>query len=204
MVPPLRARTCDPSVHGAVVQVQQVGVAQLGQQGGVQAWPDAGLGPVPQPAPSCHAGTAHGLRRDVPPGDTGPQHEQDAGECCSVRDTQPPGMPVASFGRGWQQRGHPIPQVVRNKISTHPDTLPTGIVEYKTRGISSRLARRVWGHARSSAQPEAPSSGRWSRKYSDSNHSSLTNSGRVRRAAPTCCERRRTPISDRESESSGV
>ncbi len=38
------------SVHGAVVQVQQVGAAKLGQQGGMQAWPDAGLGPVPQPA----------------------------------------------------------------------------------------------------------------------------------------------------------
>jgi hypothetical protein len=46
-------------------------------------------------------------------------------------------MPVASFGSGWQQRGHPLPQVVRDKISTHPDTLPTKIVEYKTRGISS-------------------------------------------------------------------
>ncbi|MGE9277954.1 hypothetical protein ACP4B2_05285 [Streptomyces rochei] len=29
----------------------------------------------------------------------------------------------AVFGRGWQQRGHQLPQVVRNKISTHPDTL---------------------------------------------------------------------------------
>ncbi|GAA4153039.1 hypothetical protein GCM10022285_66220 [Streptomyces tunisiensis] len=78
-------------------------------------------------------------------------------------------------------------QVVRNKISMHPDTLPTEIVEYKTRGISSRLARRLWRQfARSSAQPEAPSSGSWSRKHSESNHSSFTKSGRVRRAAPTC------------------
>ncbi|MGC0407592.1 hypothetical protein RKD31_000835 [Streptomyces sp. SAI-163] len=50
------------SVHGAVVQVQQVSAAKLGQEGGVQAWPDAGLGPVPQPAPGRHAGTAHSLR----------------------------------------------------------------------------------------------------------------------------------------------
>jgi hypothetical protein len=107
------------SVHRAVIQVKQVGAAKLGQQGGVQAWPDAGLGPVPQPAPGRHAGTAHGFRRDVPPRDTGPQHEQDTGECCSVRNTQPSGMPVA------------------DKISTHPDTLPTKIVEYKSRGISS-------------------------------------------------------------------
>lgn len=125
------------SVHGAVVQVQQVGAARLGQQGSMQARPDTGFGPVPQPTPGRHAGTAHGLRGDVPPGDTGPQHEQDASECRSVRNTQPPGMSVASFGSGWQQGGHPLPQVVRNKISTHPDTFPTKIVECKSRGISS-------------------------------------------------------------------
>lgn len=51
------------------------------------------------------------------------------------QNTQPPGMPVASFGSGWRQRGHPFPQVVRNKISTDPDALPTKIVEHKTRGI---------------------------------------------------------------------
>lgn len=54
------------------------------------------------------------------------------------------------------------------------------------------------------AQPEAPSSGRWSRKYCESNHSSFTKSGRVRSAAPTCCERKRIPRSVRESDSSGV
>lgn len=37
------------SVHRAVTQVKQVGAAKLGQQGGVQAWPDIGLGPLPQP-----------------------------------------------------------------------------------------------------------------------------------------------------------
>ncbi|MFF6771993.1 hypothetical protein ACFY8W_00300 [Streptomyces sp. NPDC012637] len=42
---------------------------------------------------------------------------------------------MTSFGSRWQQRGHPLPQVVRNKISTHPDTVPTKIVEHKTRGI---------------------------------------------------------------------
>ncbi|WTF25561.1 hypothetical protein OG955_04555 [Streptomyces sp. NBC_01602] len=35
------------AVHRAVVQVQQVGAAQLAQRGGVQTWPDACLGPVP-------------------------------------------------------------------------------------------------------------------------------------------------------------
>lgn len=121
------------SVYGAVVQVQQPGVPKLSEQGGVQAWPDASLGPVPQPAPGRHAGTAHRLRRYVPPGDTGPQHEQDAGECCSVGNTQPSGMPVASFGSGWKQPGHPLPQVVWNKISSHPNTLPTKIVKHKTK-----------------------------------------------------------------------
>jgi hypothetical protein len=42
-------------------------------------------------------------------------------------------MGVASRGSGWQQRSHPLPQVVRNKIGTHPDTLPTKIAERKTR-----------------------------------------------------------------------
>jgi hypothetical protein len=28
-------------------------------------------------------------------------------------------MPTAPFGSGRQQRGHPLPQVARNKISTH-------------------------------------------------------------------------------------
>ncbi|ARZ71916.1 hypothetical protein SMD11_6340 [Streptomyces albireticuli] len=41
-------------------------------------------------------------------------------------------MAVAPLGRGWQQRSHPLPQVVRNKISTHPDTLSTKIVKRKT------------------------------------------------------------------------
>ncbi|MFI9809512.1 hypothetical protein ACIHEJ_35135 [Streptomyces sp. NPDC052301] len=41
-------------------------------------------------------------------------------------------MPAASIGSGWQQQGQPLPQVVRNKISTHADTLPTKITERKT------------------------------------------------------------------------
>ncbi|MET4659724.1 hypothetical protein ABID80_003442 [Streptomyces sp. PvP037] len=121
--PPLRAGRAIRPQSSHPGQAGQRGAAKLGQQGGVQAWPDAGLGPVPRSAPGRHAGTAHGLRRDVPPCNTSPQHEQDASECCSVGNTQPSGMPVASFGSGWQQRGHPLPQVVRkNKISRHPDT----------------------------------------------------------------------------------
>ena len=75
-------------VHGAVVQLQQVRATQFAQQGGVQAGPDAGLGPVPQPAPGRHPGAAHALGRDVPPGDTGPQHVHDAGQGRAVRHTR--------------------------------------------------------------------------------------------------------------------
>jgi hypothetical protein len=62
-----------------------------------------------------------------------PQHVHDAGERRSVGNPQPPRVAVAPFGGGRQQRGHPLPQLVRNKLSTHPDTLPTKIVEHKTR-----------------------------------------------------------------------
>lgn len=123
------------AVHGAVVQVQRVRAAQFGQQGGVQVWPDACLGPVPvpQPTPGRDSGAAHGLGRNVAPGNAGPQDVHDAGESRSVRNAKPPWMPAAAFGGGWQQRGHPLAQVVRNKISTHPDTPPTKIGKCRTR-----------------------------------------------------------------------
>lgn len=106
-------------IHGAVVQVQQTGAAKLGQRGSVQARPHAGLGPVPQPAPGRHPGAAHHLRGNITPCDTGPQHVHDAGEFHSVGKAQPPGVAMAPFGSRRQQRGHPLPQVVRNKISAH-------------------------------------------------------------------------------------
>ncbi|WP_329020207.1 hypothetical protein [Streptomyces sp. NBC_01601] len=43
-------------------------------------------------------------------------------------------MATAPVGKRWQQRSHPLPQVVRNKISTHPDTLLTKIIECKISG----------------------------------------------------------------------
>lgn len=77
---PVRGRQDPPfespyvrSVHGAVVQLQQAPASKLGQQRGVQAWPDTSLGPVPQPSPSRRTGAAHGFRRNVAPGDTGSQ-----------------------------------------------------------------------------------------------------------------------------------
>lgn len=85
-------------VYGAVVQVQQAGAAKLGQQGGVRARPPARLGPVPQPTPGRHAGTAHGLCGDIAPRDTGPQLTHDAGERHSVGNTQPSRVAMAPFG----------------------------------------------------------------------------------------------------------
>lgn len=79
------------AVHGAVVQAQQAGATKLGQQGGMQARPDADLGPVPQPTPGRHPGAAHRLGRDIAPRDTGPQYEQDSGERHTVGNTQPSG-----------------------------------------------------------------------------------------------------------------
>lgn len=106
-------------VHGAVVQSQKVSAAQFGQQGGMQTRPDASLGPVPQSAPGRHPGAAHGLGRNIAPGDTGPQHVHDAREGRTVRNTQSTRVVAAAFGSGRQQRSDPLPQVIWNKISTH-------------------------------------------------------------------------------------
>ena len=119
------------AVHGAVVQVQKVRAAKFGQQRGVQARPDAGFRPVSQPAPSRDSGAAHGLRGDIAPCDTGPQHVDDAGQGRPVRDSQSPGVAVAPLRSGRQHRGHPLPQVIRYEINTHPDTLPTKIAKCK-------------------------------------------------------------------------
>lgn len=120
------------AVNSAVLKIQQVGAAQLGQQGCVQARPDASLGPVPKPAPGRHPGTADRFGRDVAPGDTGPQHEHDPGECRPVGNAQSAGVAAATLRSGRQERSHALPQIIRNKISTHPDTLPTKITGHKT------------------------------------------------------------------------
>jgi hypothetical protein len=125
------------AVHGAVVQVQRVRAAEFGQQNGVQAWPDASLGPVSQPAPGRHPGAAHRLGRDIAPRDTGPQHEQDSGERHTVGNTQPSGdtggavreraaaaEPPAPTGRQEQDQhapGHPADQDRRTQ-DPQPDS----------------------------------------------------------------------------------
>ncbi|KOG10693.1 hypothetical protein ADK34_34990 [Streptomyces viridochromogenes] len=66
------ADTAHPYRTPTVVQVQRVRAAEFSQQGGVQTWPDAGLGPVPKSAPGRDSGAAHGLGREIAPGDVGP------------------------------------------------------------------------------------------------------------------------------------
>ncbi|MBP2049890.1 hypothetical protein J2Z21_002826 [Streptomyces griseochromogenes] len=124
-------------VHGTVVQLQKFRLAQLCQQGGVQAGPDASLGPVPQSAPRRHPRAAHGLGGNVAPCDTGPQHVQHARECRAVCNTQATRIAAAPFRNRRQQRSRTLPQVIRNKVRTHPDTLPNKITKRKTTGLNS-------------------------------------------------------------------
>ncbi len=120
------------AVNSAVFKNQQIGSAQLGQQGCVQARPDASRGPVPQAAPGRHPRAPDRFGRDIAPGDAGPQYVHDPGECRPVGNAQSPGVAAASLRSGRQERSHALPQVIRNKISTHPDTLPTKIARRKT------------------------------------------------------------------------
>jgi hypothetical protein len=96
----------------------EFGAAQLGQQGCVQARPDAGLGPVPKAAPGRHPAGTDRFGRDVAPGDPSPQDLHDPGECRPVGDAQSPGVAAAPLRSGWQERSHALTQAIRHKIST--------------------------------------------------------------------------------------
>lgn len=103
----------------------------------MQAGPGANFGPVPQSTPRRHPGAAHDLGGNVAPCDTGPQHVQHACECHPVRNAQTPGIAAAPFRNGRQERSHTLPQVIRNKTRTHPDTLPDKITKHKTNEYNS-------------------------------------------------------------------
>lgn len=124
------------AVHGAVVQVQQVGAAQLAQQGGVQAGPDTGLG---QSRSRCQAVTpkqptlSEGTSRQAAP----VRSTYMASKRRSVGKTQPARMATATpLGSGGQQRRQPLPQVVGNKINTHSGHL----ADQDRRGQDPQLA----------------------------------------------------------------
>ncbi|MBB4899326.1 hypothetical protein FHS37_003386 [Streptomyces griseostramineus] len=63
---------------------------------------------------------------------------------------QLPRMAAVPLGSGRQQRSKSLPRVVRNKISTHPDTLPAKIVEHETRSSthSESISERGRGRRR--------------------------------------------------------
>lgn len=92
------------AVNSAVLKIQQVGAAKLGQQGCVQARPDTGLGPVPKPAPGRHTGAADQFGRHVAPGDAGPQYVHHPSACRPVVNAQSPGVAAAPLRSGRQER----------------------------------------------------------------------------------------------------
>jgi hypothetical protein len=79
-------------VHGGPVPVDAIGLGQLFEQHLVQAAPDACFVLVPQPPPARHPAPLAHLGRQVLPGNTGLQHEQDPGQHRPVRHTGPPAL----------------------------------------------------------------------------------------------------------------
>jgi hypothetical protein len=76
--------------------------------------------PVPQTAPAGHPAAADPLSRHITPPHALAQDVDDAPQSDTVIHGLPPreAMPPRRLGR--KQRGYPLPQVVRHKISQHP------------------------------------------------------------------------------------
>lgn len=89
MIPPLRARTCDLSTEQSSRSSRPAR-----RRSASRAVCRRGHTPASVQSRSRRQavtpGAAHGLGGDVTPRDTRPQHVHDAGECRSVRNTQPP------------------------------------------------------------------------------------------------------------------
>jgi len=68
----------------------------------VQPYPDAGLLPIPQPAPARDAAPAAQLLGEQPPGASRPQYEDDPTKNRSVRN---PRTTTFQFGRFLGQQG---------------------------------------------------------------------------------------------------
>lgn len=83
------------AVDRRIVHVQQACCPQLREEHLVEAGPDAGLGPVPQPSRAGHPGAPHDLGRDVAPGHPFAQHVDDAGQRDAGRYRQSPGVAMA-------------------------------------------------------------------------------------------------------------
>jgi hypothetical protein len=109
------------AVHCRVTHVQQTGRPQLRRKDLAQTGPDTGLGPVPQPPPSGHPAAAGPLRRHIRPAHALAQHVDDAPQSSTVIHRQPPGIPIPPRRTRRQQRSYAFPQVIRYKISRHPE-----------------------------------------------------------------------------------
>lgn len=128
MIPPLRARTRDPSTEQSSKSNRPARRSSASSAG-----PYTCLGQIPQPAPGRHPGAAHRLRRNITPRDTGPQHVQNVRECYSVGNTQPPGVASPPFGSGRSSGATRSHGSSGTRSARIPDTLPTKIAEHKTR-----------------------------------------------------------------------
>lgn len=83
--------------------------------------PHAGLLPVAQPTPAGHAATAAHLLREILPGDTGLEYEQDTGPCLAVFDRL-----ATPFGPRfwWGSTGFDeFPEFVREQLPGHESVL---------------------------------------------------------------------------------
>ncbi len=86
-------------VHAGAAPINEVGRLQPRQQCLVEPLPDAGLVPVPQPAPAGHARAAAHLFGQHLPGDAAPQNEQDARKSLPVRHPKEPPGPARGAAR---------------------------------------------------------------------------------------------------------
>jgi hypothetical protein len=93
-------------------------LVQLVQQHLVQAHPHAGVIPVAQTPPAGHAGSAAHLGRQVLPGDTGLQDEQDPRQRPAIGDPLAPRIAIATLDDR-QQRLNSLPQRIIHKRLGH-------------------------------------------------------------------------------------
>jgi hypothetical protein len=83
----------------------------------VQAFPDAGRLPVPQPPPAGRAAATAQLLRQEPPGTPRPEDEDDAAEGRTVWDPRPAAIRLRWLLR--QQGFDGFPEIVGNKGLAH-------------------------------------------------------------------------------------
>src|SRR5258708_20441939 len=108
-------RLGEGSVDQGTFPVDQVRAVEFGQQQGMQPDPDAGLVPGLQVMSAGLAATAAQFGRQVVPGHTGLEDEENAGENLAVIQGLASGKPEAALCMWRQQRRHPLPDCVGNE-----------------------------------------------------------------------------------------